>query len=250
MKKSTEDSIKELLVNIITDTIKRTRKNLLSDRKPFHKALLDDEIIKLSSFERSFSTSFGQKYVEAISKLIVEETATRVERGRNTKASVYQGASDQIDQILSDLKTNKTKPNWNRELADIKAHDKGRTILRDVISDLWFERNGKEHFFSIKTVQPNLDQTSIAKRDMLLLKAHNPSNEVFFALYYNPTGEKQSEYAISLPNKYFNMKSDKCVLIGIDYWDFLGGPGTYVRLLELFHEVGKQTILQIKTLKL
>jgi hypothetical protein len=250
MSNSTEETIRKLLVDIIKNTLKRTKQNLIKDKKPFHKALLDEEVIKLSSFERSFSTSFGQKYVEAISKLIVEETAGMVERGRKTQVSVYQGASDQIDLILGDLKSNKTKPDWNRELSEIKAHNKGRTILRGVISDLWFERNDKQHFFSIKTVQPNLDQTSIAKRDMLLLKAHDPEFEVFFGLYYNPTGEQQNEYSISLPNKYFNMKSDKCVLIGIDYWDFLGGTGTYSRLLELFNEIGKQTINQVRNLKL
>lgn len=250
MNTGTEQAIKDLLINIIKETLKRVKKNLVSDRKPFHKALLNDEIIKLSSFERSFSTSFGQKYVEAISKLIVEDTTKNVDRGRKTKISVFQGASDQINTIMADLRSNRTKPNWDRELLDIAAHNKGTTILREVISDLWFERDGKQHFFSIKTVQPNLDQTSIAKLDMLLLKAHDPAFEVFFGLYYNPTGDSQAQYNIGPPNKYFNMKTDKCVLIGVDYWDFLGGAGTYSRLLQLFDEVGKTTIDEVKKIKL
>lgn len=250
MEQTTKVKIKALLLDIVTDTIRRTKFNLLNDKKPFHKALLDEEVIKLSSFERSFSTSFGQKYVEEISRLIVEGTGIRCERQHLLKASIFQGAADQIDTIMSDLKTNRTKPNWSRELADIAAHDKGRTVLRDVISDIYFERGGVKHFFSIKTVKPNLDQTSVAKRDILYIKAHNPANEAYFALYYNPTGEIQQEYSYSQPFKYFNMKADPCVLIGKDYWDFLGGEDTYEELLEIFHEVGSITIGQVKSMRL
>ncbi|SHM85373.1 Type II restriction endonuclease, TdeIII [Cyclobacterium lianum] len=250
MTNSTKESIKKLLLNIVTDTIMRTKANLLGDRKPFHKALLDNEVIKLSSFERSFSTSFGQKYVEEISRLIVEGTGISCYRQHLLKVSIFQGAADQIDTIMAYLKTNRTRPDWNRELADIAAHDKGRTIVRDVISDLYFERNGIKHYFSIKTVKPNLDQTSIAKRDMLYIKAHNPLNEPYFALYYNPTGEGQDEYNYSQPFKYFNMKHDSCVLIGKTYWDFLGGLGTYEELLKIFNEVGQITIDQVKSMKL
>ena len=191
MTELTKVAIRGLLLNIVIDTIARTKANLLGDRKPFHKALLDSEVIKLSSFERSFSTSFGQKYVEEISRLIVEGTGIHCSRQHLLKASIFQGAGDQIESIMADLRTNRTRPNWKRELADIAAHDKGRTVLRDVISDLYFERNGVKHFFSIKTVKPNLDQTSVAKRDMLYIKAHDPANEAYFALYYNPTGDIQ-----------------------------------------------------------
>lgn len=250
MNRVTTDKIKDLLLNIVIDTIRRTKANLLKDRKPFHKALLDEELIKLSSFERSFSTSFGQKYVEEISRLIVEGTGITCIRQHLLKVSLFQGANDQIETIMTDLKTNKTKPNWQRELLDINAHNKGRTIIRDVISDLYFERGGIKHFFSIKTVKPNLDQTSIAKRDMLLIKAHDPAFATYFALYYNPTGNTQSEYTYSQPNKYFNMKADPCVLIGKDYWDFLGGTDTYEELLVIFQEVGETTIGQVKSMKL
>ncbi|MGK7390119.1 MAG: TdeIII family type II restriction endonuclease [Candidatus Cyclobacteriaceae bacterium M2_1C_046] len=250
MLEATKLAIKQLLLNIVTDTISRTKANLLGDRKPFHKALLDDEVIKLSSFERSFSTSFGQKYVEEISRLIVEGTGVPCQRQHLLKVSIFQGASDQIDNIMADLKTNRTRPNWKRELADVAAHDKGRTIIRDVISDLYFERAGIKNFISIKTVKPNLDQTAVAKRDMLYIKAHNPAYEAYFALYYNPTGESQQEYAYSQPFKYFNMNSDPCVLIGKDYWDFLGGESTYVELLKIFHEVGQTTIGQVKSMRL
>lgn len=250
MNNNAKNKISNLLKNIVLDTITRTKKNLKTDKKPFHKALLDEEIIKLSSFERSFSTSFGQKYVEEMAKILALESGAKAQRQYTTMASIYQGANDEVEKIIDDLKTNQRKPNWQNELNYILAHNKGRTIVRKIISDLWIERDGREYFFSIKTVKPNLDQTRIAKLDMLLLKAHNRDYKTYFALYYNPTGETQSEYDVSTPNKYFNMKSDDCVLIGKDFWDFIGGAGTYEDLLTIFNEVGLETIKQVRDMKL
>ncbi len=242
--------IKKLLKNIVLNTIKRTSENLKTDRKPFHKALLDEETIKLSSFERSFSTSFGQKYVEEIAKILALASNAEAERQHETMASIYQGSNDEIERIIDDLKSNRNKPNWESELKYILAHNKGRTIVRKIISDLWMKKDGIEYYFTIKTVKPNLDQTRIAKLDMLLLKSNNPDCQPYFGLYYNPTGEKQDEYNVSTPNKYFDMRNDSCVLIGKDFWDFIGGENTYVELLEIFDEVGLETIDQVKNMKL
>jgi hypothetical protein len=250
MDDQTKQEISELLKDIVLNAAKRTKANLKTDLKPFHTALLGPEIIKLSSFERSFSTSFGQKYVEEIAKILALASGAKAERQRETVISLYQGANDEIENIIDALKSNKSKPDWASELKYIAAHDKGRTLSRKIISDLWMERDGEEHFFSIKTVKPNLDQTRIAKQDMLLLKGHNPAYKTYFALYYNPTGETQHDYTVSTPNKYFDMKHDSCVLIGKDFWDFVGGPGTYEALLKIFDQVGEQTIEQVKQMKL
>lgn len=250
MNELAKNSIKALLKNIVLDTIRRTSKNLKTDKKPFHKALLDEETIKLSSFERSFSTSFGQKYVEEIAKILAIASGAEAERQCATMVSIYQGANDEIENVIDNLKSNRSKPNWDSELNYILAHNKGRTIVRKIITDLWMKKDGIEHYFSIKTVKPNLDQTRIAKLDMLLLKSHNPDCQPYFALYYNPTGEKQSEYNVMTPNKYFDMRNDSCVLIGKDFWDFIGGENTYEELLEIFDEVGEETIGQVKNMKL
>lgn len=250
MDRSTTTRILELLNTIVSSAIIRTTKNLKEDNKPFHKALLSEELIKLSSFERSFSTSFGQKYVEEIARIIVEDQGLTNARQKGTNATIFQGADDQISKIVDDLRTNRTKPNWKREVAEVTAHDKGSTILRQINSDLWYVKDNINHYFSIKTVKPNLDQTRIAKIDMLILMAANQNNKVFFALPYNPTGQSQSEYTYATPFKYFDMKNDPCVLIGKDFWDFIGGEGTYENLLQIFAEAGKITQDQIAKMKL
>ena len=110
-----------------------------------------------------------------------------------------------------------------------------------VLSDLYICRpDGTEEFYSFKTVKPNLDQTEIAKKDMLLLLADDSEREVYFALPYNPAGEGHPyrECRHDFPFRLFNMDNDACVLIGAKLWDKIGGHGTYDELLMLFEEVG------------
>ena len=49
--------------------------------RPFHTALLSEEVIFWSRFERSFSTSFGQRVIEELAKLVAKANgATASER--------------------------------------------------------------------------------------------------------------------------------------------------------------------------
>ena len=155
--------------------------------------------------------------------------------------TVYKGAVDEIERITSALRGSKQAPNWQNEVQTITAFNKGDVLIRRVISDLWLKKNDVEHYVSIKTVQPNLDQTEVAKKDMLLVKAANSQHQAYLALYYNPNGSARSDYKHSPPKKIFDMHNDSCVLIGKDYWEFLGGPDTYQSLLDTFAEAGKET---------
>ena len=131
----------------------------------------------------------------------------------------------------------------------ILAYQKGDTEVRRVITDLWLKKDGVETFISIKTVKPNLDQTEIAKKDLLLLKAHNPDYRTYFGLFYNPGGPNRSDYNWTMPFKIFDMHNDDCVLIGKDYWNTLGdSDSTYDDLLVIFESVGRRTQEEIKNL--
>lgn len=243
MKQETKEQVKEILRNCVSAAIKRTTDKIAKDKshKPFHSALLTDDIVKISSFERSFSTSFGQGPIEKISEIVAVDNGFQAARQKETLVNVYKGAVDEIERNSSALRSGNQKPKWNKEVKTITSFNKGDTVVRRVISDLWLEKAGKEYFISIKTVTPNLDQSEIAKKDMLLIKADNPKNEAFFALYYNPNGKKRSDYRHSFPMKIFDMHNDEVVLIGKDYWDFLGGPGAYEEILDVFEEVGVET---------
>lgn len=238
----TEESklkVESILTKCINGAIRRTQKSKVY--RPFHEALLSETLVNASSFERSFSTSFGQGPIEEISAIVATDNGFVCLRQKETLVSVYKGAIDEIERIMSSLRSGQSTPNWSREVQRVISVDRGDTEVRRVIFDLMLTKPGQEIYISIKTVKPNLDQTEIAKKDMLMLKAYNPSLEVYLGLYYNPGGPLRSDYNWTMPMKIFNMRQDPCILIGQDYWDKLGGPGTYSELLLIFAKVGEIT---------
>jgi len=239
MKDSTNKEIVKILHHCIDGAIKRVSKG--KTYRPFHEALLTKELVVASGFERSFSTSFGQGPIEEISRLLATDTGAECVRQKETYVDVTKSAVDEIDRILSSLRSGDSSPNWKKELARVNALTKGDHVQRRILSDLWIKKGNIQIYISIKTVKPNLDQTEVAKKDMLLLKAHNNKYETFFGLYYNPGGPKRENYNWSIPSKIFDMLNDECVLIGQEYWDLIGGTGTYKELVDIFKKVGEST---------
>lgn len=247
MKKDTKEAIVKILKSCIDRAIKRVATN--KTYRPFHEALLTKDLVAASAFERSFSTSFGQGPIEEISQILAISVGAECVRQKETRANVNKGAVDEIGRILSSLRSGDSAPNWNKELSRVLAFTKGDYIQQRVISDLWIKRANVETYISIKTVKPNIDQTEIVKKDMLLLKAHNKSYQTYFGLYYNPGGPKRVDYNWSVPSKVFDMIHDDCVLIGQEYWDFICEQGTYVALLDIFAEVGEETRKKLGALR-
>lgn len=247
MTNETKKKIESILESCVSRALIRTSEN--KTHRPFHESLLTKELVKASSFERSFSTSFGQGPIEEISQLIAIDSGHESMRQKETQVNVFKGAIDEIERICSSLRAGEKKPNWNQEIIKIQAYQKGDTEVRRVITDLWLKKDGIESFISIKTVKPNLDQTEIAKKDLLLLKAHNPNYQTYFGLFYNPGGPKRSDYNWTMPSKIFDMFTDPAVLIGEDYWNKLGDQNTYQELLEVFEIVGKRTRSEISRLR-
>jgi len=61
----------------------------------------------------------------------------------------------------------------------------------------------------------------------------------FYALPYNPYG-KRKDYKWGFPMRWFNMHTDKSVLIGNEFWDMIGGNGTYENFVKEINLLGKE----------
>jgi hypothetical protein len=251
MNKNHEQFIENELRSCVLNTISRLEAE--DTHRPFHSALLSEQALFWSRFERSFSTSFGQRVIEQISKAAAESGGAI--SAENQKATTFQLSTLQLNAIedhISNLRNgrNLRPSNWLvdvEHLASISSESEPHLIR--VISDLWWKKDGVNNYMSIKTVKPNIDQTAEAKRDLLKLKLSDPSANVYFGLYYNPYGEKKSDYNWSPPKRIFNFNSDSCILIGKEYWDTLGGEGFYEELLNIAGRVGHETKKLVEKLK-
>ena len=68
MDKKYRDLIAQEFRSCVNGTIARISES--ETYRPFHTALLSEEVIFWSRFERSFSTSFGQRVIEEIAKIV------------------------------------------------------------------------------------------------------------------------------------------------------------------------------------
>lgn len=243
--------IEKELRNCVDGTISRILRNEQTYR-PFHAALLSEDVIFWSGFERSFSTSFGQRVIEEIAKIVaLSNGAAAAERQKITFIDIDEAYENAIRNHIQGLRNNtETARDWSSTLLKIKnIKPNGRIKSLRIISDLWWKKDNVDNYISLKTVKPNIDQTTIAKEDCLYLTIANPNCKTYFGLPYNPFGEDKTAYSFNPPMGIFDFHNDSVVLIGKEMWDTIGGKDCYEELLEIAKEVGKETKQKIENLR-
>lgn len=253
---SNQEKIKLAIQSIIISMMDKVMDNvLLKDpfipethrtNKPLYAALVPDEIFKGSHFERRFTTPFGKAW-EKLAMAVAQESLGHAELGRNLYGNVKAERLRRITEVLNRLEHKslggeKIKPDWVSELFYIMAGD-GEDIPVSVVCDL-YTVNIQTNYrcaFEIKAPLPNSDQTKVSKEKILKLYAMEPRliDDAYFALAYNPYGKKEN-YGWSVPSRWFNMKTDSSVLIGNEFWDKIGGDGTYQVFIEAVNEIGAE----------
>jgi len=215
-------------------------------KKPLYAALVPDEIFKGSHFERRFVTPFGNAWqslaVVAANAGLGKGTATQ-----RIDGLVKSERLRRITEVLNMLEhaekgERKVQPNWDAELGHI-LEARGEDIPVSVICDVYAEdvTNDKRYAFELKAPLPNSDQTKVSKEKILKLYSMEPKqvDEAYYALPYNPYGRRE-DYNWSFPARWFNMKEDAVVLIGEEFWEKIGGLGTYRAFIEAVNEIGRE----------
>lgn len=215
----------------------------IASRNPFGYRLVPVEVWKGAKFERSFVTILGQGIFEQIAKMVAEGSGAYASNQHDTTFTINTWRNEKIEEILTSHRNSGRKPNWNEEVAEILNLSNQNFTEVTVKFDLYIRRaDGREEFYGLKTVKPNLDQTERAKRDMLRMVTENSEcAEAYFALPFNPAGDGNPYRAAghTIPYKIFEMDNDPCVLIGREFWNKIGdSEQTYDELLELFSEIG------------
>jgi hypothetical protein len=255
--KSTRQSIKGYLEGFIQGMIDEKTENGFDPKKlrpireeskkgelkPFHESLLPDGLLKISEFERSFSTKLGTTFEEC-ARLIALEHHKYSERGYRVKGEISLRAVKRIEEITSKIGTGGMKssyPEFVEEIVSIAGD--GQTVERTSIADLYIlQNNGTELFIEIKSPKPNKGQCLEATGRLLQIHGitHEkyPKARAYYATAYNPYGILKDTYRHSFVLNYMDLEDE--VLLGKEFWDLVGGTGTYEEVLSIYQEVGRE----------
>ncbi|MCA0348170.1 MAG: TdeIII family type II restriction endonuclease [Bacteroidetes bacterium] len=214
--------------------------------KPIYAALVPDEIFKGSHFERRFVTPFGGVW-EKLAQVVALEIHGECYVGHTISGNIKSDRLRRIQEVLNGLEYStklkaKAKPDWDEELKYI-LEGKGELIPVSVICDIFVnnKKTGSKLAFELKGPLPNSDQTKVSKEKMFKLLAMDSPQvaEAYFALPYNPYGKKE-DYKWGFPMRWFNMHNDSSVLIGNEFWDLIGGKGTYQNFIKEINTLGNE----------
>lgn len=217
---------------------------VFKQKKPLYAALVPYEIWKGSYFERRFVTDFGKAW-QHLAVIAAEEFHQVACEEFVIRGTVKSGRLERIQKILNKLEhkekgKGKITPNWEKELNYI-LQGKGASVPVSVQCDLYIETdNNKKYAFEIKAPQPNSDQTKVSKEKLFKLLAMDdcPVDFAYFALAYNPFGQNKCDYKWSFADRWFDMQNDPCILIGDEFWNFIGGDGTYQDFISEINKLG------------
>jgi hypothetical protein len=219
------------------------------NKKPLYAALVPDEIFKGSHFERRFVTPFGGAW-EKLAMVAANEGLGYGVKGHSITGIVNAERLRRIQEVLNNLEhgqegQERIRPDWEKELAFVLAGESVETLATTVMCDVYVEdRQAEPHqryAFELKAPLPNSDQTKVSKEKILKLYSMEPMqvDGAYFALPYNPYGKREN-YNWQFPARWFNMKSDPVVLIGDEFWEKIGGLGTYQAFIDAVNEIGPE----------
>ncbi len=253
-----QKSIKEAIQSVISKMMDRVMEKVLVEdpfltdvhraKSPLYSALVPDEIFKGSHFERRFVTPFGGVW-EKLAVVAARESVGFGAAGHLIQGKVNAERLRRIQQVLNALEHSekgkqRVRPNWDEELAFVLAGKSQKLLPVSVVCDVYAEnsRRTKKLAFELKAPLPNSDQTKVSKEKMLKLYSMEPCQitEAFYALPYNPYGKKREDYLWSFPARWFNMKEDRAVLIGDEFWNKIGGTGTYQAFITAVNEIAPE----------
>ena len=206
--------------------------------------MVPDEIFKGSHFERRFVTRFGYIW-EKLAIVAAQYGVGLAIQSHKITGTVKEQRLRRIAQVINELEhavrnEARRRPSWEAELAYI-LEGNGPEVPVTVVCDVYVENleTGESFAFELKGPLPNSDQTKVSKEKLLKLYAMTKPqvDGAYFALPYNPFGQERQDYQWSFPGRWFDMQNDTAVLIGREFWEKIGGEGTYQAFIEAVNEI-------------
>lgn len=243
MDSATQAAVRELLRGFVDTWIGKQYEELRKIAKdgsspsgilaPFHDALVPG-IRGLG--ERGFSTSLGNLH-ERIALVIASREHAAAHRAHDLSGRLPVLAREFITQRLIQLEAGEAAPDHRYERAQL-LDAFGAEVPVATRIDLYIRtHSGEDHYFEIKSPKPNKGQCIEMKQRLLTALGIRRQRDVFawWGVPYNPYGTAAA-YAHPYPARFFDFKDD--VKLGSEFWDFVGGRGTFELLLGLYRAVG------------
>lgn len=243
LSKRQKEEIQSLLTKKISDKLKRYARETAS--MPFLTRLIQDkEKVASYSFIHSIATTLGMSIYEDVSKIIAKKDSEEVFTKMDLGGVLSREQKATIANIIRELRNGERKVNKEEEINKVlkASAEGGKPQKEGKIADFYMKRNNMEYYFEIKTVKPNIDVFTTAKTKLLewVARKRKPVKTIL-AFPYNPYHpEPYSRFT-----EQGLLEKGEEFLVGDEYWDFLGGKGTFKNLLEEFDLIGKKFREQI-----
>lgn len=209
---------------------------------PFHTRLLGKDRMALYSFIQSLNTNFGTSIFEPVAEELGHCCFDIIERQKEVGNIITKEAQRVIQDIMDSLESGNSKPNKTDEVRRIldTARIGEISIIKPTKVDLFLQRGNSAYLIDIKTAKPNKGGFKEFKRTLLTWVAcyayANPQVNIhsLIAIPYNPYEPKPYERwtMAGMFDLDFELKVAK------EFWDFVGGTGSYEIILDSFEEVG------------
>lgn len=210
---------------------------------PFHTRLLGKDRLALYSFIHSLITNFGKSIFESVAETIAKNNFKSARSHTMAGELISEQSLFEIQKIMDDLETAASSPNKIAEIETIRQACQTGSMRKTKPTqvDLLIETYSNEiYLFDLKTAKPNAGGFKEFKRTLLewvaIALASNPNAEIntAIAIPYNPYEPK--------PYKRWTLRGmldlENELKVADEFWDFLGGKGTYQNLLDCFERVG------------
>lgn len=237
----------EEVADVLRNLLRRklSKYNPEPNSMPFHTRLLGIERLAVYSFIQSLNTSFGVGIFEQVASVLAKPHFDKVSLQTVAGSKISDQALHEIQLIMTDLTNAIGNPNMRLEVERLrKVCRSGKMITAKLARvDVALESNaGAAYLFDIKTPKPNTGDFQKFKRMLLewtaAFLADNPDAEVTaaIAIPYNPY--EPAPYNRWTMRGMLDIQPQSQLFVAAEFWDFLGGDGTYEPLLDVFEQVG------------
>lgn len=242
-------ALSKIQIQTVENVLRNSLRNKFLNYKPepaampFHTRLLGRDRMALFSFIHSLNTNFGTSIFEPVAKAIAVSNFNSAESQQVAGTQISSEAFLVIENIMTGLTTATTNPDKISEIEAIRAvcqYGEMRKVKLTKVDVKLISSTGELVLFDLKTAKPNAGGFKEFKRTLLewvaATLAIDPTCNIqtLIAIPYNPYDPK--------PYNRWTMRGmldlNYELKVGEEFWDFLGGIGTFFTLIDIFEKIG------------